>query len=79
MVMYKIKIKGGKKIKSCYNKSRKWVQINTINKRLKLKKSKFRKGEYLSSEIGLNKNKLKIQKLNGFKENNDPSPKMLKE
>ena len=42
-------------------------------------KYKFRKDEYLSSEIGLNKNKLKIRKLNCFKESNDPSPKMLKE
>ncbi len=77
--MYKIKIKGGKGIKLSTIKSRKWVYINSIKYRLKLNKSKFRKGENLSSKIGLNKNKLKIRKLNGFKESKSPSPKMLKE
>jgi hypothetical protein len=43
MVMYKIKIKGGQGIKLATIKSLKWVWINSINKRLKLKKSKFRK------------------------------------
>jgi hypothetical protein len=37
MVMYKIKIKGGCGIKLATIKSLKWVYINSINKRLKLK------------------------------------------
>jgi hypothetical protein len=43
MVMYKIKIKGGKGIESSYNKKPKMGLDSSINKRLKLKKSKIRK------------------------------------
>jgi hypothetical protein len=46
-------------------------------KRLKLKKSKIRKGVNQSNKIGLNR--IKIQKLDGFKNKKDPSPKKLKE
>ncbi len=77
MVMYKIKIKGGYGIKLAIIKSLKWVQINSRNKRLKLKKSKFRKEIKLNKQNRIKENKL--PKKTNFKECKSPSPKMLKE